>query len=293
MRKYASTLILYNIEDGTSTEIEHGIGFGDIMVIQESSNTVSLNLFRNDTHVKYNVSYKAKEEAEDEGIDLGLSVNWAQCNVGANSPEEAGDYYAWGETSTKTSYTRDNCVMWRKSMTDISATSYDAAYVNVGSNWRMPTKEELEELRNNCYWTWTTQNDVNGYLVTSKNGNSIFLPAHGIKMNSELSYDGNEGGYWTSTPLNDVSACAYHFYYGSDGRFDYDYGNFYYGMFIRPVYNKKSSSVASVKSDTSNENVNVYNVNGQIVKQNVSKSAALKGLPKGVYILDGEKYIVK
>lgn len=95
-----------------------------------------------------------------EYVDLGLpsGLKWATCNVGANSPSEYGDYYAWGETTTKTSYTYENSKTYNKKIGDIGGNaSYDAARANWGGTWRMPTKEEFDELLNKCTCTWTTQ----------------------------------------------------------------------------------------------------------------------------------------
>ncbi|MCQ2242626.1 MAG: fibrobacter succinogenes major paralogous domain-containing protein [Bacteroidaceae bacterium] len=153
-----------------------------------------------------------------EYVDLGLSVYWATCNVGASKPEEYGDYFAWGETKPKTIYdwsTYKWCNGSEKTMTKYCTDSRegtvdvdnkrtleladDAAYKNWGSSWRMPTRAEQDELRGKCTWTWTTQNGVKGYKVTSKtNGNSIFLPAAGYRDNGSLCYDGDLGHYWSS-----------------------------------------------------------------------------------------------
>ena len=139
-----------------------------------------------------------------EYVDLGLSVKWATCNVGANSAEEYGDHYAWGETSIKSSYSEANCATWEKSIDDIAGTDCDAARVNWGGNWRMPTKAEFDELISQCIWTWTTQNDISGYKVTSKiNRNSIFLPAAGRTKSSITSANGSIGYYWCSSPYQD------------------------------------------------------------------------------------------
>ena len=140
-------------------------------------------------------------------VALGLSVKWATCNVGASSPEDYGDYYAWGETSTKSSYDEDNSETYGKDIDDISGTDRDVAHVKWGGTWRMPTDDEIEELLNECMWTWTTRNGVNGYMVTSpKNGYSIFLPATGWRSGIALYHAGGYGGYWCSTPYED-SAC--------------------------------------------------------------------------------------
>ena len=99
-------------------------------------------------------------------IDLGLSVKWATYNVGADSPDEYGDYYAWGETATKSSYYAKNCITWEQEVGDISGTlQYDAATAKWGGSWRMPSLEEFNELQNNCTWEWTTLGGANGYKV--------------------------------------------------------------------------------------------------------------------------------
>ena len=120
----------------------------------------------------------------DAMIDLGLSVLWADCNVGANSPEELGARFAWGETAQKTYYTKENYQLNGKynswgARKKLDAAD-DAAHVNWGGDWRMPTKEEYAELFKNCEWADTTINGVEGFLFTSKvpgyTSNSIFLP---------------------------------------------------------------------------------------------------------------------
>lgn len=140
-----------------------------------------------------------------EYVDLGLpsGLKWATCNVGANSPEEYGDYYAWGETKTKEKYTEKNCATLDVDMDDISGKSrYDVARKKWGESWRMPTYTEMNELRYHCTWEWTTQNNVEGYKVTGPNGNSIFLPAAGYREGSSLEYAGEEGYYWNSSPYS-------------------------------------------------------------------------------------------
>ena len=113
-------------------------------------------------------------------VDLGLpsGLLWATCNVGADSPSDCGDYFAWGETTPKNSYTSENCLTSGKILSDISGDGrYDAARATWGGDWRMPTKAEFQELRNHCVWTWTKQNNIYGYEISSiKNDNSIFIP---------------------------------------------------------------------------------------------------------------------
>lgn len=141
-----------------------------------------------------------------EYVDLGLSVKWATNNVGASSSIARGEYYAWGETETKSTYAFNNYYIWAGS--DLTS-SYDVASAKMGGNWRMPTQKEMKELRDNCDWIWTTTvNGEKGYLVKSKkNGYSIFLPAAGYRDGTGL-YKANEMGcYWSKS--SDTRGYAY------------------------------------------------------------------------------------
>lgn len=145
-----------------------------------------------------------------EWVDLGLPSGtlWATCNVGASSPEEYGDYFAWGETKPKSTYdwstyfdTNDNGMTYQKYNNESGKTeldlSDDAATANWGEGWRMPSEEQQDELREKCSWTWTQKNGVNGYEVKSKtNGCSLFLPAAGGRKGSGLDGAVSYGSYW-------------------------------------------------------------------------------------------------
>lgn len=164
-----------------------------------------------------------------EAVDLGLSVKWATCNVGSPVPEDYGEFFAWGEIESKSEYSLNNCNTWGVSIGDISGNpEYDTATANWGVNWRMPTKEECQELLDSCTWTWTTLNDVDGYEVTSKkNGNSIFLPAAGMYSGTAYNNAGSQGGYWCSTSKEGDDYSAPDLYFtntkrglGSDLRFN-------------------------------------------------------------------------
>lgn len=178
-------------------------------------------------------------------VDLGLSVKWATCNVGANSPSENGGYYAWGETETKSNYTWNTYLGGMTSVSDcgttkdplrnfvtpnqisISSTQYDVATVKWEGNWRMPTYDEMTELRKNCYWLWTNSykgTSKAGYIVYKAKAESdkgkysfdypflsatytmsdthIFLPAAGDYDGSLLVHQGSAGLYWSSTPTS-------------------------------------------------------------------------------------------
>lgn len=166
-------------------------------------------------------------------VDLGLSVKWATYNVGATKPGEYGDYFAWGETTPKSSYTSSNYTY--SSTPGVLPLSNDAARANWGGSWRMPTEAEQDELRTKCTWTWTAQDGTYGGKITSKsNGNSIFLPAAGYRYDSSLKYAGSYGYYWSSSLSADDTnmACVLYFYsdymYWSDHKRDY-------GLSVRPV----------------------------------------------------------
>ncbi|MGM9851834.1 MAG: hypothetical protein ACI306_06815 [Muribaculaceae bacterium] len=149
-------------------------------------------------------------------VDLGLSVKWATCNVGAGTPSDYGDYYAWGETVTKMIYSKNNCKTYGKRIADVAANPhYDVVRAAWGGKWRMPTNAEMQELIDNCTWTWTTDGDRVGYMVTGSNGNSIFLPAAGWRDGKSLEYPGQFGCYWCSSPLDDDAKSSYNLYFAS------------------------------------------------------------------------------
>ncbi len=141
-----------------------------------------------------------------EAVDLGLSVKWATCNVGATKPEAYGNYYAWGETETKDTYSWDNYTYPSRPAT--LPDNFDAATTNWGGAWRMPTDVEWAELIESCTWTWTPLNGVDGYKVQAANGNSIFLPAAGYCNGDKVVKEGEYGGYWSSTPYSGGSNYA-------------------------------------------------------------------------------------
>lgn len=155
-----------------------------------------------------------------EYVDLGLSVMWATCNVGANKPEQYGNYYAWGETETKSVYKQNNSLTRGKNINDISGNvNYDVARANWGGSWRMPTKTEFEELKYKCTWIPTTQNGVKGCKVVGPNGNYIFLPAGGsiFETSGNVARNaGRFGRFWSSTPCSTES--AYHLCIDSQSR---------------------------------------------------------------------------
>ena len=179
-----------------------------------------------------------------EAVDLGLSVKWATHNVGAESPEDYGDYFAWGETTTKSSYAESNSVTHGLSDSELITlgiidangnltVAYDAATANWGDKWRIPTLNEIQELINNCTWKWTVMNDVNGYEVTGTNGNSIFLPTAGYRRNNMSPFFKDLYGYYSSATISMDGVYCLHF------RSDiYEWNNFdnrAYGLVVRPI----------------------------------------------------------
>ena len=146
--------------------------------------------------------------AEDSFIDLGLpsGLLWATCNLGASVPEDAGNYYAWGETSPKTFFSEDNYIYkdFPIGLTDISGTEYDAATVALGGTWRMPTKEEIKELTENCTRTQTTRNGKFCMELTGPNGNKLIVARGGLGEQGTTHEDGY--GLWSSTKKGSTTA---------------------------------------------------------------------------------------
>ena len=189
-----------------------------------------------------------------EYVNLGLPSGtlWATVNIGASSPEEYGSYFAWGETSTKDTYDLSN-YKWSNSRNKMTkyctSSSYgtvddlteldpedDAAYVNWGGEWHMPTLEQLEELVEECYWERTTLNGVEGTLVIGSKGTSLFLPAAGYQFGSSIAEVGTGGTYWSRSLYTSRSDCAHYMYFNSSGEY-WDYMIFrYIGFPVRAVH---------------------------------------------------------
>lgn len=197
-----------------------------------------------------------------EYVDLGVVVDgkkilWATTNIGAELPADYGDYYAWGETETKSSYYESDYKYYSKDGvededgfivgagyyvnigSDISGTQYDVAHVKWQGDWCMPSSDEWDALDSQCDWAWVqmrnTKGDaVNGYKV-SKKGDSktyIFLPAAGCRDSSSLYLAGSYGYYWSSSIY--ISYDAYICYFNSSSHYT-DNSLRYYGRSVRPV----------------------------------------------------------
>lgn len=236
--------VILNGELGDSSEGEVGFCYSSTENDPTPDNSEHVEFYNYDSSSEYNIevaklrpsttyyfrAYRNTEEGQilapnvlsfttpefqPEAIDLGLSVKWASCNIGALAPEEYGDYFAWGETAPKKLYDWSTYKLCNG--TDRSLTKYcyredfgtvdnkevleledDAAAVNWGGNWRTPTQEEFVELVEKCAWTWRTENGVYGCAIVAPNGNCIFIPASGMREGDELINDGVRGCYWTS-----------------------------------------------------------------------------------------------
>ena len=208
---------------------------------------------------------KGKEPENPGAVDLGLSVQWATCNLGASKPEEYGGYYQWAGvedvTSTEINLGISNCPYHYGSSNTNGWTKYipsdkpsywypegepdnktaldpedDAAHASLGGSWYMPTSEDFKELQDNCDAEWTTLNGVYGRRFTSrKNGNRIFLPAAGYRYDKYSNNVGSSGSYWSSTLHTDAPDHAYYFSFGSD-EVRADNSCRFYGRSVRPVY---------------------------------------------------------
>ena len=188
-------------------------------------------------------------------VDLGLSVYWGTTNIGASKPEDYGDYYAWGETEPKESYSwstykfstsssgpffKYNTISSYGSVDDKTELEPedDVASVKLGGEWRMPTDAEWTELRTKCTWTWTTNYNgtgVKGQIVTATNGNSIFLPAAGYRRDTKLYDAGSYGYYWSSSLNTDKPSITWYVNFNSGTVRRRDYGYRSYGQSVRPV----------------------------------------------------------
>ncbi|MBR6774562.1 MAG: hypothetical protein IKM23_02460 [Bacteroidales bacterium] len=184
-----------------------------------------------------------------EYVDLGLpsGLKWATCNVGAIKPEDYGDYFAWGETETKSEYTQDNSITYNLSMSELQSQGYidgegnltpshDAATAKWDGSWRMPTKDEIQELIDECSWKWTQINGVDGTKIIGPNGRCIFLPAAGYREGSSLIHADYDGCYWSSTPKDYLYNYHAYYLYFYDGDYHvHDYLTRCYGHTVRPV----------------------------------------------------------
>ena len=213
--------------------VSHGIhNFAAVRNGKTLKQTVNINDYSNKVRLMFN------EVNGHEYVDLGLpsGLKWATCNVGASKPEDSGYYFAWGEVNTKTVFGYSSNYKMNDKM-DISGDArYDAASANWKGGWRMPTKDEFQELKDKCVWMWTVQNGRKGYNITGPNGKSIFLPAAGKSYGSDNAFLDYDGCYWTSTSNKDgYTDFVNYFSFSSYSCKISEYGNGNSGMSVRPV----------------------------------------------------------
>ena len=229
-------VVVYKIDDGVA----------DSITFTEPNFSKVTDLYHDGSEAGYNY------------VDLGLTsgTKWATANVGAKTPQDYGNYYAWGETTTKETYNLSTYLDGnmssysdcgtdkdaRKGVTDIAGTQYDAARANWGGKWRMPTKVQQDELINECYWVWTENyngSNAKGYIVYKAKTSSdkgqkiykdgtpsssyklldahIFLPAAGYRGSGDLYGAGSDGDYWSSSLNTDYPGSAWSVSFDSDG----------------------------------------------------------------------------
>ena len=253
-------IIFINL-DGSNLTDYFEFKFGEYQQVDAASTTAMSKLYSDlskwletkNSNIVEKDEKNVTSEKDHKYVDLGLpsGLKWATCNVGATKPEEYGDYFAWGETEPKEEYS------WFKykygdfnQLTKYCDDSYygkgfmdnktvlepedDAATVNWGGNWRMPTYKEMGELIEKCTWDWITQNGVRGYKVVGPNGNSIFLPAAGYMREGTLINAGSRGYYWSSSLDAGSPDGAYYVIFGSDD-VGWGYCGRYFGFIVRPV----------------------------------------------------------
>ena len=252
--------ITINTDDASATFIRENIVMG------ENSHVIDFASSFGGALLLTNASFVVTIAKKLGGVQLWEGgPYWAECNVGASKPEEYGYYFWWGDTvgytntgsgwisvkdgtsisfvnsgTTASTYGKSNSALLSAGYIDSTGdlvAAHDAATVHLGAPWRMPTRDEIEALVNNCTTTWITTNGVSGQLVTGKDGyadRSIFLPTAGYGNASELRYPGSNGFYWSSSPYSDDSHRAWYLYFYS-GEFFRGSNDRCYGRSVRPV----------------------------------------------------------
>ena len=207
-------------------------------------NKPNVSFVNEDSSVRYlvNLTHNGYEY-----VDLGLSVKWATCNVGATSPEQAGLYFAWGETTGYTAeqvpgvraFTEDEYKAGPAASISADLTlEQDAAHINMGGKWRMPTKDEYQELLDNCNIVITddyNETGVKGKVFTSKvNGKSVFFPTVGDCEDSCVNILGGHDGYYLSASW-ESSDLAWYLDFSYNGEYLKSFGSRYWGYSVRAV----------------------------------------------------------
>ena len=163
-------------------------------------------------------------------VDLGLSVKWADHNIGADSPSEVGRHFGFGDVDGRE--TSNDIKKYARG--DISGTDRDPAYVYWGGGWRMPTADEVAELCERCEWKWVRRGGIDGFLVIGRGGRSIFLPVTGMRSNGRPQFENARGYYWSGVTCDDAPDYAPALFFYKGGRLVKDYKKIF-GFVIRPV----------------------------------------------------------
>lgn len=240
------------VEEDAKRLIPDGQFLTPSLWIRSSQTSGCASLIRNWLNdIDYESLVQNPDKNVAEAIDLGLSVKWASFNIGATSPEEYGKLYGWGDpTGNLTSETPDNYPS-ANPPASICGTEYDIATANWGSDWRMPTQSEFEELASKCNWKWSEVNGIYGMTVTGVNGNSIFLPAGASRTGEKVSNQiGQRGCYWSGTLWESNSDYASYLYFYSD---TYN---------VQPARSNRRYIGMSVRAVTTDGNSGIYDIAG-------------------------------
>lgn len=273
-----------------------------VVVSGVSEGTTTFNVFNEATNQTLPLMVKVTAEkvavTDERIVDLGLSVNWANCNVGAAESHEYGDYFAWGEVESKDIFSPNNYKYYSNGKftnigNNISGTQYDAATHVMGKDWRMPTKAEYEELINKCEWKFITYRKVRGWKVTGPSGNSIFLPATGYVLNDWNENISIDGFYWSSNITDNLREVYTLFTSMRDYKMYSNYMNRFEGRTIRAVTESKGGNTQLQLSTTtlkltkgSQGTVNVTSGSGSYAAVSNATSVA-------TVTVEGAKLIIK
>lgn len=224
------------------------IAFSIIIVACSVENKSNQNTI---TQIDTNITDEISNSKQLVAVDLGLSVLWANMNVGAETPTDCGDYYSWGEIETKERYINGTykwedengkytkyCIYPQNGDVDnrmVLELTDDVAHTQLGSSWRMPTTEEFDELINNCEWTKVAEGKNSYFKITAKNGNYIILPAAGRRESVTLHNYNERASYWSSSLSKRYSGYAYSLCADGNGAWQFDNSERYMAMSIRAV----------------------------------------------------------
>lgn len=206
-----------------------------------------------------NTVYVIKANVNNYAVDLGLPVQFLNHNYGASAPEEAGNYYAFGETTDKGKYDNNNTYKFYSTYPgdDIRLTDNDVAHMRLGETFSIPSYTEMNMLTDNCKWTWMSVNGINGYKITGKNGNSIFMPAAGYRSGTGVSEYLSRGCYRTSMLVGDGEKRNWYLNFSKSSKSIPTGGTVEptWGMSIRPVISNSMTTFDGTRLQVSTDSV--------------------------------------